>query len=319
MGLENVLTTQSLKCVVVLAICGAILLYSGLNGFESTVFTDTIQGIIVVVLCLVVVGTILFKAPITASNIHEQSVELLGWRIFTGSLALNISLFWTVLLDFTFWQRMFCVDRQTAAKASAFGLVLICLTLILLGSIGLFLKTSCSVDSYNVVFLTIGEYGIGWIVICLILLVTLVTSTVDSLLFACLSIVSAQIVGRHTISKVILDDFPPTESSDISDDKMAERSTADAKCHSLAPEIPDATKSCLSFFRHKPRVCTNIILFIGIVSIGGMACIISSYNATNSLANVFFLCGILTSSLIFPLFAGLFLPIYRYWCLWWSD
>ena len=84
--------------MVVLAICGAILLYSGLNGFESTVFTDTIQGIIVdmrhiqyqgetlppfplvlafhlvlgkfhsyiivVVLCLVVVGTILFKAPI---------------------------------------------------------------------------------------------------------------------------------------------------------------------------------------------------------------------------------------------------------------
>eukprot|EP00397_Hematodinium_sp_SG-2012_P014410 GEMP01014650.1.p1 GENE.GEMP01014650.1~~GEMP01014650.1.p1 ORF type:complete len:743 (+),score=169.02 GEMP01014650.1:75-2231(+) len=292
----------SMPITVIWATCLAVYLYTALNGFASTVFTDLVQGVLVLLIaCPVIMMIIVTEENIIAETIATSSRELATPKIFMAALATNVSLFWAVLLDFTLWQRVFSVrDKKVARKAILMGATLICPFLSILSTVGLLLRGTCEgyLNSYNLLFIKAGEQGIAWIVINLILLTTLVTSTLDSLLYAGLSIVSAKIVAWDA------KDDDKTEQHGAAKDEM-EGSVVATSTGTFAVLKMRFVKRVASrtFFR------INAFLIASVVGIGIMASIIQNAGKTVVLGNMFYICNILTSSLVLPIFAGIFLPI----------
>jgi len=309
----------SLKPIIVFGILFAVYLYCAISGFASSVHTDVIQGILIVVLAIVVISTILIteslNGTITTENIRKQSAELSGGDIFVAALAMNLSLFWVVVLDFTFWQRMFCVteeDRAVTSKACVLGLVLICPLLTVLGCMGLFLRGTCTDPGdrkyeYNALFFTVGEYGQAWVVICLVLVISLKTSSLDSYLYACLSIISSKIAGSEKNEADKLEDASKSSLEITEEDDTSEKTSETdlAKSESCFSTL----KQRWFRLRRSTRVIiqTNAVLLMSVVFIGVMASLISCLDLP--LGNTYYITNMMMSTLVFPIFGGIFLPL----------
>eukprot|EP00397_Hematodinium_sp_SG-2012_P018960 GEMP01019458.1.p1 GENE.GEMP01019458.1~~GEMP01019458.1.p1 ORF type:complete len:677 (+),score=157.19 GEMP01019458.1:68-2098(+) len=293
----NASGSSSMPFVVISAVSIAVYLYTALNGFSSTVFTDFVQGVLIVILTIpVMVGILTSEKRITAENIRSSSQELATMEIFRASLASTVSLIWAVLLDFTLWQRMFCVrEERITNKALLLGAVLIISFLTFLGTIGLLMRNVCDgIDSYNIIFIFAEQHGTLCIVVSLVLLTTLVTSTLDSFLYAGLSMVSAKIAAWDAEMK---DSAMPTAALDVTQKTQRTKRWDHVKA------------LCAKRFYNRTFFRTNAFLLLSVIAVGVMSIIVQQVGKVMVLGNIFFVINVLQSTLVLPIFAGIFLPI----------
>jgi len=124
----------------------AIMIYSLLGGFQAVVWTDAIQGILLICGALVSVVFILLKMPGGASQVFVIAMENGKMSLGSFSLELSTSTFWVVLvygifinlqnfgIDQNYIQRYMASRSDRAAKRSAFsgGLLYIPVSLLFL-------------------------------------------------------------------------------------------------------------------------------------------------------------------------------------------
>jgi len=109
-----------------------VMIYSILGGIQAVVWTDAIQGIILIVGALVCVGYILFNMPEGPGQVFEIAAENGKFSLGSFGLDLSESTFWVVLvygifinlqnfgIDQNYIQRYMASKSDSAAKKSAF-------------------------------------------------------------------------------------------------------------------------------------------------------------------------------------------------------
>ena len=133
--------------VLIIAITGlTIMLYSMLGGLQAVVWTDAIQGILLICGALLTVGFILFDMPEGPERIFQIAMENGKFSLGSFSLDLSSSTFWVVLvygifinlqnfgIDQNYIQRYMASRSERAAKRSALsgGLLYIPVSMLLL-------------------------------------------------------------------------------------------------------------------------------------------------------------------------------------------
>ena len=109
-----------------------VMIYSILGGIQAVVWTDAIQGIILIAGALVCVGYILFNMPEGPGQVFEIATEHDKFSLGSFGLDLSESTFWVVLvygifinlqnfgIDQNYIQRYMASKSDSAAKKSAF-------------------------------------------------------------------------------------------------------------------------------------------------------------------------------------------------------
>jgi len=119
--------------VVIIVITGAsVLIYSMLGGIQAVVWTDAIQGIILIIGALVCAVIILFDMPDGPGQLFHIAGESHKFRLGSFSLNLDAPTFWVVLIygffinlqnygiDQNYIQRYMTASSDREAKRSAF-------------------------------------------------------------------------------------------------------------------------------------------------------------------------------------------------------
>ncbi len=119
--------------VVIIVVTGAsVLIYSMLGGIQAVVWTDAIQGIILIIGAIVCATMIVFDMPEGPGQLFEIASEHEKFRLGTFSLKLDAPTFWVVLIygffinlqnygiDQNYIQRYMTASSDREAKRSAF-------------------------------------------------------------------------------------------------------------------------------------------------------------------------------------------------------
>ncbi|WP_135661809.1 sodium:solute symporter family transporter [Halorhabdus rudnickae] len=189
---------------------GFVLLYTGYGGLRASIFTDTIQAIIVLPLVvLAAAGAILALGGPGAvyTGIASTNPTLLDpgfWPGLQFGLALAFAILGAELINQTWWQRIYAgADDETVRRGflrAAIGNGLIILVAALFGVIAAGhtnVVTDPASAGYNAdvsFFLLLGETFPEWLVLVVVLLaLLLVMSSVDTLFNALSSLVTADL------------------------------------------------------------------------------------------------------------------------------
>jgi SSS family transporter len=189
---------------------GFVLLYTGYGGLRASIFTDTVQTVVILPLLVVAaVGAILALGGTGA--VHEQIVaadpSLLDPTFFTGlrfGVWVAIAILGAELINQTWWQRIYASrDSETVRRSFRTAALANLLIVFLAGLFGVIargyvdLVTDPASEAYNAsiaFFLLLNEAFPDWIVLVVVLLaLLLVMSTADTLFNAMASIVTADL------------------------------------------------------------------------------------------------------------------------------
>jgi len=118
--------------VIIIIVTGlSVMIYSLLGGIQAVAWTDTIQGIILIVGALICAGVLLFSMPGGAVQLFRVAADNQKLSLGSFSLALNTSTFWVVLIygivinlqnygiDQNYVQRYMAAGSEKEAKKSA--------------------------------------------------------------------------------------------------------------------------------------------------------------------------------------------------------
>ena len=187
---------------------GFVLLYTTYGGLQASIFTDTIQTLLLLPLLVVSVAAIVFTlggADAVHQGIVERNSALLDPGYIPGirfGIALVFAVLGAELVNQTWWQRIYAatdsetVERGFRTATIANGLIMLAATL--LGTIAVgHAAVVTSGQDYNagVAFFVLLEGTFAeWIVIVVLLLaVVLVMSTTDTLFNALSSLVTTDL------------------------------------------------------------------------------------------------------------------------------
>ncbi|RBI60268.1 sodium:proline symporter [halophilic archaeon] len=189
---------------------GFVLLYTSYGGLRASIFTDTIQTLLILPLLVVSVATIAFVLGGTATvydGIVSANSTLLDPGYIPGlrfGAALVFAVLGAELVNQTWWQRIYAADSSDTIKSGfrtatvANGLVLLLATLLGVVAVGhADVVTQFGSENYNagIAFFVLLEGAFAeWIVLGVLLLaLVLVMSTADTLFNALTSLVTADL------------------------------------------------------------------------------------------------------------------------------
>lgn len=189
---------------------GFVLIYTGYGGLRASIFTDTIQALIILpLLAISAIGAIIALGG--TAVVHDQVLAadptLLDPTFFTGlrfGFWVAIAILGAELINQTWWQRIYAAqDSPTLRRGfrtAAFANLLIVFLAGLFGVVArgfVDIVTDPASDAYNAsiaLFVLLTEAFPEWIVFAVVLLaLMLVMSTADTLFNAIASIVTADL------------------------------------------------------------------------------------------------------------------------------
>ncbi|MFA9516071.1 sodium:proline symporter [Halopenitus sp. H-Gu1] len=181
---------------------GFVLIYTGYGGLRASIFTDTIQAVIVFPLLVVTfVGSILALGGPGA--VHDGIVaadpSLLDPTAPDGirfGIAIALAVLGAELLNQTWWQRIYAAENAgTVARCFRNATLLNGLIVALAALLGVVAVGNAAVENPAVAFFTLLEGAAPeWIVLAVVLLaLLLVMSSIDTLFNALASVVTADL------------------------------------------------------------------------------------------------------------------------------
>ncbi|ADQ68595.1 Na+/proline symporter [Halogeometricum borinquense DSM 11551] len=189
---------------------GFVLLYTGYGGLRASIFTDTIQTMVILPLLVLSVAAVILTLG-GPGAIHQGVVEANATLLdpgFVPGLRFGIALVFAVLgaelVNQTWWQRIYAatdsgvLERGFRTATVANGLILVLATLLGVVAVGnADVVTQLGSENYNagIAFFVLLEGVFGeWLVLGVLLLaLTLVMSTADTLFNALSSLVTADL------------------------------------------------------------------------------------------------------------------------------
>ena len=191
---------------------GFVLLYTGYGGLRASIFTDSIQALIVLPLLVVAFGgaVLALGGPgAVYEGVAATNPALLDLGNLAGlqfGLALSFAILGAELINQTWWQRIYAgessetVERGFRSATVANGLIVFFAALFGLVAVGhADVVTDVTSQAYNadvVFFVLLGTAFPEWVVLAVVLLaLLLVMSSVDTLFNALSSLVTADL-GR---------------------------------------------------------------------------------------------------------------------------
>lgn len=181
---------------------GFVLLYTGYGGLRASIFTDTIQALLVLPLLVVAFAGAIFAlggAGAVYDGIAATDPALLDPTAADGfrfGIALVLAIFGAELINQTWWQRIYAgTDGETVEHSFRNATVANGLIVLLAALFGVVAAGNASVDNPAVAFFTLlGEAFPEWVVLAVTLLaLLLVMSSVDTLFNALSSVVTADL------------------------------------------------------------------------------------------------------------------------------
>ncbi|MFB6266657.1 MAG: sodium:proline symporter [Halodesulfurarchaeum sp.] len=189
---------------------GFVLLYTGYGGLQASIFTDTIQTLLILpLLVLAAIGAILALGG--TGVVHDRIVaadpSLLDPTFVTGlrfGLWVAIAIVGAELVNQTWWQRIYAaVDSRTLQRSFTVAAVANALIVFLAGLFGVIARgyadivTNPARDTYNAsiaFFVLLQDAFPEWVTLVVTLLaLVLVMSTADTLFNALASVVTADL------------------------------------------------------------------------------------------------------------------------------
>lgn len=189
---------------------GFVLLYTAYGGLQASIFTDTVQAVLILPLLLLgVIGTVFAVGGLDPvySGIVTTRPELLDFGHGPGlrfGLALVFAILGAELINQTWWQRIYAADnaktlstgfRRAAVANFTILIIAALLGLIAVGQVEIITDpTSAEYNASIAFFLLLGEtFSDPLILAILMLAVLLVMSTADSLFNAMSSLVTSDL------------------------------------------------------------------------------------------------------------------------------
>jgi Na+/proline symporter len=193
-----------------LLVGGFVLLYTGYGGLRASIFTDTVQALLVLPLLVVAFGAVVLALGGTGEvyrGITATEPALLDPGFGAGlqfGLALAVAILGAELINQTWWQRVYAgesdetVARSFRTATLANGLVVFLPALFGVVAVGhADVVTDVTSAAYNAdvaLFVLLGEAFPEWIVLAVVLLaLLLVMSSVDTLFNALSSLVTVDL------------------------------------------------------------------------------------------------------------------------------
>lgn len=181
---------------------GFVLIYTGYGGLRASIFTDTIQALLVLPLLVVAfAGAIFALGGVGAiyDGIVATDPSLLdptGADGFRFGIALALAVLGAELINQTWWQRIYAgADGKTVERSFRIATVANGLIVLLAALFGVVAAGNASVENPAVAFFTLlGEAFPEWVVLAITLLaLLLVMSSADTLFNALSSVVTADL------------------------------------------------------------------------------------------------------------------------------
>jgi Na+/proline symporter len=181
---------------------GFVLLYTGYGGLRASIFTDTVQALLVLPLLVVAFAGVVLSLG-GAGAVHDGIVAtdpaLLDPTAADGlrfGIALALAILGAELINQTWWQRIYAgSDGPTVQRGFRNATVANGLIVLLAALFGIVAAGHATIDNPAVAFFTLlGEAFPEWVVLAVVLLaLLLVMSSVDTLFNALSSVVTADL------------------------------------------------------------------------------------------------------------------------------
>ncbi|SFR66027.1 Na+/proline symporter [Halogeometricum rufum] len=193
-----------------LLVGGFVLLYTGYGGLRASIFTDTVQTVVILPLLVLSVGAVVLTLGGTGA-IHEGVVAANPTLLdpgFVPGLRFGVALVFAVLgaelVNQTWWQRIYAatdsgvVERGFRTATVANGLVLVLATLLGIVAVGgadVVMRLGSADYNAGIAFFVLldGTFADPLVLVVLLLAVALVMSTADTLFNALSSLVTADL------------------------------------------------------------------------------------------------------------------------------
>jgi len=180
----------------------ATMLYTSLAGLPASIWTDRLQGVVMVVTILVTLIACFTKLNVGATE--WRSVSTWTDKGFESLVTLIIAVLGAGLFDMSAWQRVYAASgAATLRKGCAFGVALIFPTMILFGLAGMLAQAQALTSTGAGVaipalgfFELLGMQSSGFSGLAFALAVCMVASSVDSLQTGLLSVLSREILSK---------------------------------------------------------------------------------------------------------------------------
>jgi Na+/proline symporter len=181
---------------------GFVLLYTGYGGLRASIFTDTIQALLVLPLLVIAFGWIVVAlggAGAVYDGIVATDPALLDPTAADGfrfGIALALAIFGAELINQTWWQRIYAgSDSQTVERGFRNATLANGAIVLLAALFGIVAAGHASVETPALAFFTLlGEAFPEWLVLAVVLLaLLLVMSSVDTLFNALSSVVTTDL------------------------------------------------------------------------------------------------------------------------------